>query len=112
MLETQSIDQLLYVWRIQMTSYVWWNEKKIVQDVPLIMLNNFIHDQLFPLTKFQGLKRQLSGKFGENDKMTSLNDVIQQKRVMIWKKCPSDDDDQLQPWSRCYQIQVEVLKTA
>ena len=47
------------------------------QNVPLIMLKNFKHDQIFLKNKFQGLKRQLSGKISDKwKKMTFLNDVI------------------------------------
>ena len=35
------------------------------QNVSLIVLNNFKHDQLYLKSKFQGLKRQLSGKINE-----------------------------------------------
>ena len=40
------------------------------QNVSLIVLNNFNHDHLFLKTKFQGLKRQSSGKISENEKMS------------------------------------------
>ena len=43
---------------------------KQIQNVPLIMLNNFNDDKLFFKTKFQCLKRQSSGKISENEKMT------------------------------------------
>ena len=93
-----------------MTSYVGygaWYDKK-VQNIPLIILISFNHDQIFLETKFQGLKRQVSGKNTEK----WHNDVPKWRRTLeTGQKCLSDDDDQLHPCSKFHKIQGQVLKT-
>ena len=83
---TENQQYVVYKWRYMSDMRHGMKKANFVQNFPLIMLNNFYHERLFPKTKFQGLKRQSSGKINENDKMTSLNHVSHQKREMIWKE--------------------------
>ena len=62
---TENQQYVVYKWRYMSDMRHGMKKANFVQNFPLIMLNNFYHERLFPKTKFQGLKRQLSGKINK-----------------------------------------------
>ena len=60
-------------------------QKKKIQNVPLIIYDNFNYNHLVVKTKFKGLNGNKVVKFLKNDQMTSLNDVICPTLGMVCK---------------------------